>query len=137
MSEDPHEGEGGGKDRLTTDAAVTLAEEALRIGKANTFLYVSAIDSFFVLPKRYIETKREAERRIAELAGGFDPHCSSSHAADAGTTRQKLRTVFLRPSFIYDSSRPITVPLAMATGAASMINGATGGRLRKLLGAAG
>jgi nucleoside-diphosphate-sugar epimerase len=98
--------------------AVTLAEEAAK-AKNKSFLYVSAIDSFFVLPKRYITTKREAEERIADIGN------------DAS-----MRTVFLRPSFLYDSSRAVTIPLAGVLGITSAVNGLFGRKL-PLLGAAG
>jgi len=98
--------------------AVTLAEEAAK-AKNKSFLYVSAIDSFFVLPKRYITTKREAEERIASIGNNAS-----------------MRTVFLRPSFIYDPSRAATMPLAGVLGITSAVNGLFGKKL-PLLGAAG
>ncbi|KAI5781202.1 hypothetical protein EDC01DRAFT_666718 [Geopyxis carbonaria] len=102
---------------MNRDTAVTLAEETIKAGKAKSFLYVSAVDSFFALPKRYITTKREAEARIAALDGG-------------------LRSVFLRPSFLYDSSRTVTIPLAGLLSVTSAVNGLFGRKL-PLLGAAG
>ncbi|KAA8893733.1 hypothetical protein FN846DRAFT_490424 [Sphaerosporella brunnea] len=103
---------------MNRDTAVTLAEEAVN-AKAKSFLYISAIDSFATLPKRYITTKREAEELISRI--GKD---------DA------MRTVFLRPSFLYDSSRPFTMPLAGILGVASAVNGLFGRKL-PFLGAAG
>jgi len=103
---------------LRPHAAVTLAEEAVK-ADAKSFLYISAIDSFFTLPKRYITTKREAE----EIIGGIGE-------------KSGMRTVSLRPSFLYDSSRAFTVPLAGVMGAVSAVNGLFGGKL-PLLGAAG
>ena len=99
--------------------AVTLAEEAARTGSVKSFLYVSAIDSFFILPKRYITTKREAEERIAAIA------------KDAG-----MRGIYLRPSFLYDASRTFTLPLAAATVVSSTLNNIFMKKL-PLLGAAG
>ena len=72
-----------------------------------------------MLPKRYITTKREAEVAIAKIGADKD-----------------MRTVFLRPSFLYDSERPVTVPLAGLLGITSAVNGLFGRKL-PLLGAAG
>ena len=94
---------------------MTLAEEALKHG-CKTFLYISAVDSFFLLPKRYITTKREAEERITALQG--------------------MKKVYLRPSFVYDSGRAVSIPLAGVMGVTSMLQNATGGRI-PFLGAAG
>lgn len=49
---------------------------------------------------------------------------------------QKFRPIFLRPGFLYDSSRPITLPLAGIIGVTSTVNSWLGGKL-PLLGAAG
>lgn len=48
-----------------------------------------------------------------------------------------MRNIFIRPSFLYDSSRSFTIPLAGLTFAASMVNSAVGGRLQWLMGAGG
>lgn len=111
-----------------TDAAtaVTLAEEAVAAG-AKTFLYVSAIDGSFVLPSRYITTKREAEERIASLVSSKSPSSSPP---------PPMRAVFLRPSFLYDSTRGFTMPLAALMGVTSAVNSLFGRRL-PLVGAAG
>jgi len=71
-----------------------------------------------VLPSRYITTKREAE---AVVAREFP----------------EMRGVFFRPPFMYDSSRTVTIPLAMMMAAGSAFNGLTGGVLSGFLGAAG
>ncbi|TGZ80032.1 NAD(P)-binding protein [Ascodesmis nigricans] len=112
-------GKGLSYETMNRDSAVTLAEEAARTGTVKSFLYVSAIDSFFALPKRYITTKREAEERISGIA------------QDAG-----MRSVYLRPSFLYDSSRTFTLPLAAATMVTSTVNNMFMNKL-PLLGAAG
>ncbi|KAL7271795.1 hypothetical protein RUND412_005421 [Rhizina undulata] len=105
---------------MNRDSAITLVEEALS-HKANTFLYVSAADGSFLLPHRYIATKREAEEKIAEIG---------SRAETA------MRNIFLRPGFLYDSTRPVTMPLAGIIGITSTVNSLFGGKL-PLLGAAG
>jgi len=74
---------------LLTETALRVCEAFLaseyRANRANgprPFIYVSAEDIFRpVVPARYIETKREAERRIAEMLAS-DP---------------AYRAVFIRP----------------------------------------
>ena len=75
-----------------------------------TFVYISAYAGAPILPKRYISTKREAESKI------------SSNLPD-------LRSIFIRPSFIYDASRKITLPIALGGFMGSEINNLLGGRL--------
>ena len=70
-----------------------------------------------MLPHRYISTKREAESAIA-------------------SNFPRMRSVFVRPGFLYDASRAFTVPLAYATMPAVALNWALGGRLSPLAGAA-
>jgi hypothetical protein len=48
-----------------------------------------------------------------------------------------MRTIFIRAPFLYDSSRTFTLPIAAASGIASMVNSAVGGRLTWLMGAGG
>ena len=70
-----------------------------------------------MLPKRYITTKRDAESTIA-------------------SSLPKLRSIFIRPGFLYDSSRMFTLPIAFAGSAGNMVNSMIGGRLSWLGGAA-
>ena len=70
-----------------------------------------------MLPTRYITTKREAESTIA-------------------SSLPKLRSIFIRPGFLYDSSRSFTMPIAFAGSAGNMVNSLVGGRLTSLFGAA-
>lgn len=44
--------------------------------------------------------------------------------------------MFIRPGFLYDSSRSFTLPIAWAGFAGNMVNGMLGGRLTPLAGAA-
>lgn len=100
--------------------AITLAEESLSATNTiQTFLYVSAADGTAVLPDRYISTKREAEAGIKALS----------------VYGQRFRPIFFRPGFLYDSSRPITIPLAGIMGLTSSFNSFFGGKLP--MGAAG
>ena len=70
-----------------------------------------------MLPKRYITTKREAEDTIA-------------------TRMVKMRNIFMRPSFLWDSSRKFTLPIAAGGAVGNTFNELLGGRLSGLFGAA-
>jgi len=70
-----------------------------------------------MLPQRYITTKRDAESTIS-------------------SSLPKLRSVFIRPGVLYDSSRAFTIPIAIFGGAGNIVNSAIGGRLSWLAGAA-
>lgn len=102
---------------MNRDSAVALAAEAAR-EQVGAFAYISAAGGAPVLPARYLSTKREAEALIA---------------ADFPV----MRSVFVRPGFMYDSCRPLTVPLAAGVGAGALLNEVTGGRFKGFLGAAG
>ncbi|KAH8591804.1 hypothetical protein B0O99DRAFT_631699 [Bisporella sp. PMI_857] len=92
---------------MNRDTAITLAKEAAA-EKVSAFVYISAAGGAPVLPRRYIQTKREAESTIA-------------------SEFPFMRSIFFRPGFLYDSSRPITVPLAAVTGVTAAFNSVTGG----------
>lgn len=102
---------------MNRDTAITLAREAAS-KNVTAFAYISAAGGAPILPARYISTKHEAEEAIA-------------------SNFPKMRSVFLRPGMLYDSSRIITIPLAAATGAGALFNSVTGGLFAGLLGAAG
>ena len=101
---------------MNRDSAIALAQESQREG-VSTFVYISAAAGAPMLPARYISTKREAESTIAsELV--------------------KLRSIFIRPGFLYDSSRKFTLPIAASGMVGSTLNGLVGGSLTALFGAA-
>jgi hypothetical protein len=101
---------------MNRDSAIALAQESQREG-VGTFVYISAAAGAPMLPARYISTKREAESTIAsELV--------------------KLRSIFVRPGFLYDSSRKFTLPIAASGMVGSTVNGMVGGSLTRLFGAA-
>lgn len=102
---------------MNRDSALLLAREANN-HSASAFLYVSAAGGAPVLPTRYITTKREAESLIASQF-------------------PKMRGIFVRAPFMYDSSRMFTIPMAAMTGVGALFNGATRGILGGFLGAAG
>ena len=96
--------------------AIALAQEA-NAQEVSSFVFVSAAAGTPILPKRYITTKRDAESTIA-------------------SSLPKMRSIFLRPGFLYDSSRKFTLPIAFFGAAGSMANSVVGGRLTALVGAA-
>ncbi|KAI9731594.1 MAG: hypothetical protein M1834_004715 [Cirrosporium novae-zelandiae] len=101
---------------MNRDSAITLAKEA-SLQNTPSFVYISAAAGAPMLPQRYISTKRQAEAAI-----------SSSFP--------KMRSLFIRPGFLFDSARKFTLPIAAAGRAGSMINSMLGGRLSPLFGAA-
>lgn len=102
---------------MNRDSAILLAKEAAG-ASVPAFLYISAAGGAPVLPQRYIDTKRAAEKAIA---GNFPA----------------MRSVFVRPGFLFDSSRSFTVPMAALTYMGAMANSLVGGRLQGLMGAGG
>ncbi|KAL4886936.1 hypothetical protein BJY04DRAFT_43987 [Aspergillus karnatakaensis] len=94
---------------MNRDSAIALAQESLN-EHASTFVYISASSGAPVLPSRYITTKREAETTIAAQLPA-------------------LRSVFVRPPFMYDSSRKFTLPIALGGFVASQFNALIGNRL--------
>jgi len=48
-----------------------------------------------------------------------------------------MRSIFVRPGFLYDSSRAFTVPMAAMTAGGALFNKATGGIFGGFMGAAG
>ncbi|KAI9891738.1 MAG: hypothetical protein M1814_002488 [Vezdaea aestivalis] len=102
---------------MNRDSAIALAKEA-SIAKVGSFAYISATGGAPILPARYIQTKRDAESSIA-------------------SNFPRMRSIFIRPSFLYDNSRAFTVPLAAMTGVGALANWATAGIFSGFLGAAG
>lgn len=80
-----------------------------------TFVYISAAAGAPMLPGRYISTKREAESIISQ-------------------SLPDLRSIFIRPGFLYDSSRKFTLPIALSGMVASEVDALVGGRLKSLFG---
>jgi uncharacterized protein YbjT (DUF2867 family) len=78
-----------------------------------TFVYISAAGGAPILPSRYITTKRDAEATI------------SSKLPD-------LRSIFMRPAFMYDSSRKFTLPIALGGFIGTEVNNFLGNRLQFL-----
>ncbi|KAF6225239.1 hypothetical protein HO133_010436 [Letharia lupina] len=101
---------------MNRDSAITLAQEASS-QNVPSFVFISAAAGAPMLPKRYITTKRDAESTIA-------------------SSLPKLRSIFIRPGFLYDSSRMFTMPIAAAGSIGNMVNSMIGGRLSWIAGAA-
>lgn len=87
---------------MNRDTAVSLARNSQDKG-VGTFVYISAAAGAPILPKRYITTKREAESIISSQL-------------------LHLRSIFIRPGFLYDSSRKFTLPIAAAGFAGDTVN---------------
>lgn len=102
---------------MNRDSAIILAKEASKSG-VGAFAYISAAAGAPILPGRYISTKREAESTIS-------------------TTFPRMRSLFIRPGFLFDGSRSFTVPMAAVTYAGFLANSLTGGNLTWLMGAGG
>ncbi|OJD10649.1 hypothetical protein AJ78_08397 [Emergomyces pasteurianus Ep9510] len=94
---------------MNRDSAVALAQEA-SYDHVPTFVFISAAGGAPVVPERYVTSKRDAEAVI------------SSNLPD-------LRSIFIRPTFMYDSSRKLTLPLALGGIVGSEVNTLLGGRL--------
>lgn len=102
---------------MNRDSAIALAREADAANVA-CFAYISAAAGAPVLPGRYIETKREAERIISSRF-------------------PEMRSLFIRAPFMYDSSRTFTMGMAAVTYGGFLANSLTGGNLTWLMGAGG
>lgn len=102
---------------MNRDTAISLARVAAK-ENASAFAFISAAGGAPVLPARYLSTKREAESTIA-------------------SEFPRMRSIFVRAPFMYDSSRTITVPMAALTGLGVLFNRTTGGIFGGFLGAAG
>jgi len=98
-------------------SAIVLAREA-STRDVPAFVYVSAAAGAPILPARYINTKRAAESTISSAF-------------------PRLRSIFIRPGFLYDSSRSFTMPMAAITGMGALANSLVGGRLTWAMGAGG
>ncbi|PLN86327.1 putative NAD dependent epimerase/dehydratase [Aspergillus taichungensis] len=94
---------------MNRDSAIALAQETSH-EKVPTFVFISAASGAPVLPSRYITTKREAESAIASQL-------------------PELRSIFMRPPFMYDASRKFTLPIALGGFIGSQVNALLGDRL--------
>lgn len=102
---------------MNRDSAIGLAKRSDEKGVAS-FVYISAAAGAPILPQRYITTKREAESAIA-------------------SEFPRMRSIFIRPGMLYDSSRAITMALAGVTAIGATMNSLSGGRLTHVMGAGG
>ncbi|KAG6148311.1 hypothetical protein E4U28_004613 [Claviceps purpurea] len=102
---------------MNRDSAVALAKHAAA-EKASAFCYISACGGAPIMPPRYITTKRQAEIAIQN-------------------NFPEMRGVFMRPPFLYDSSRRFTMGMAALTGLGVAFTRLTGNYLKDFMGAAG
>ncbi|EGD96474.1 hypothetical protein TESG_03916 [Trichophyton tonsurans CBS 112818] len=108
---------GPGKSQMTyrtmnTESAISLAKKTTE-ENIPTFVYISASSGAPVIPQGYILSKREAESSIMSMF-------------------PNLRGIFVRPTFMYDSSRRLSLPIAVGGMIASEVNLLTGGKLSAL-----
>lgn len=89
--------------------AIALAQESSK-EQVPTFAFISAAGGAPILPSRYITSKKEAESTI------------SAQLPD-------LRSIFIQPGFMYDSSRKLTLPIALGGYMGSQVNNLLGNRL--------
>ena len=101
---------------MNRDSAIALAQESRNAG-VQDYVFISAAGGAPILPGRYITTKRQAESTIA----GQLP---------------ELRSIFIRPGFLYDASRLYTMALAYPVFPVSAFNWMIGKRLSPIAGAA-
>lgn len=101
---------------MNRDSAIALAKHSAA-DNVGAFCYISAAAGAPVLPQRYITTKREAEIGIA-------------------TNFPQMRSVFVRPPFLYDNSRKFTMGMAALAGMGNVFTNLTGNYLRTFMGAA-
>jgi uncharacterized protein YbjT (DUF2867 family) len=94
---------------LTSNTAIALAQESSN-EHVPVFVYISAAAGAPFLPARYLTTKREAEATIS-------------------SSLPELRSVFIRPGFMYDSNRKFTLPIALGGFVASEFNNFLGNKL--------
>ncbi|EFR03275.1 hypothetical protein MGYG_06277 [Nannizzia gypsea CBS 118893] len=97
---------------MNTESAISLAKKTTE-ENIPTFVYISASSGAPIIPQGYISSKREAESSILSMF-------------------PNLRSIFVRPTFMYDSSRSLSLPIAMGGMIASEINSLTGGKLSAL-----
>jgi len=101
---------------MNRDSAIALAQESKKAG-VQDYVFISAAGGAPILPGRYITTKRQAESTIANQIS-------------------ELRSIFIRPGFLYDSSRLYTMALAYPVFPVSAFNWMIGKRLSPIAGAA-
>ncbi|RMJ25374.1 hypothetical protein PHISP_03770 [Aspergillus sp. HF37] len=110
---EPKEGDGQlTYELMNRDSAIALAQESSN-EHVPTFVYISAAAGAPILPSRYITTKRDAETAI------------TSKLPD-------LRSIFVRPAFMFDSSRKLTLPIALGGWLGSGVNAFMGNKLQFL-----
>ncbi|KDN45254.1 hypothetical protein K437DRAFT_256701 [Tilletiaria anomala UBC 951] len=81
-----------------------------------TFVYISASDIFQpFISRRYIESKREAERGISELAAQYLQKSGSSYITGGDVHQSLFKPIFMRPGLMYHPhTRPLsTLPAAL------------------------
>ncbi|KTW28411.1 hypothetical protein T552_01673 [Pneumocystis carinii B80] len=89
-------------DKLNRDFAIRVVDMISQENKKIPFVYLSAANTFPGIPRRYIESKREAEDYI----------CSA----------QNIRPIIMRPGLMYSKERPISLLLGGMIDIISNVN---------------
>ncbi|KAK9325787.1 hypothetical protein V1517DRAFT_313475 [Lipomyces orientalis] len=92
---------------MNRDLAIKMANEVSKSDGVKPFVYVSAAGGFPLIPQAYFITKEQAEKAIAQLPS--------------------LRPIFLRPGFMFDPSRPMSMYMAQGLKAIGSVNSLLGG----------
>ncbi|KAK9456997.1 hypothetical protein V1511DRAFT_509679 [Dipodascopsis uninucleata] len=92
---------------MNRDLAIKLGEEASKFENIKAFVYTSAASRFPLVPKEYFETKKQAEEALSTISS--------------------FRSIFIRPGFMYDVSRPMSLYIKTGLGAVGQVNNMLGG----------
>merc|ERR1712070_1315802 len=85
-----------------------------------------------------LERQPGQEMEAAERGGELTYELTKREAEDIiSTTFPRMRSLFIRPGFLFDSSRGFTLPMAAVTYGGFLANSLTGGNLTWLMGAGG
>ncbi|ORY84776.1 hypothetical protein BCR37DRAFT_251430 [Protomyces lactucae-debilis] len=98
-------------DRLNRDSLKAIVDQVYNGKSANlqSFAYVSAADGFPGIPKRYIESKRQAEQYLQQQSASAP-----------------WRTIIYRPGFMYADSSPLLSTLSRVVGVTYALNSSLG-----------
>ncbi|KAK9365705.1 hypothetical protein V1509DRAFT_632217 [Lipomyces kononenkoae] len=94
-------------ENMNRDLAIKVANEASKSDSVKPFVYISAAGGFPVIPQAYFKTKEQAEMAIGQMPS--------------------LRAIFLRPGFMFDPSRPMSMYMALGLKAVGSVNSLLGG----------
>ncbi|KAK9333912.1 hypothetical protein V1520DRAFT_330930 [Lipomyces starkeyi] len=94
-------------ENMNRDLAIKLANETSKSDGVKPFVYISAAGGFPLIPQAYFKTKEQAETAIGQMLS--------------------LRAIFLRPGFMFDPSRPMSMYMALGLKTIGSVNSLLGG----------